>query len=432
MSALIERRSACLRKLAGCRAREVRFGRFLNNPSVRAEEIIATAAQATGERAAGRPVLAIQDTTEINFRAHARRKRGFGTVGNGRDIGLFLHPLLVLDAESGGVLGLADAQILNRTGGTGKAPARKRRAIGEKESQRWLSGVRAAETVLSGALSVTVVADRESDIYEEFARRPEGVHLITRAAQDRALAGGGRLFATVRGWPEQSRQRLAVPPKPGRLRRQAEVAVRFGEVELKRPAHVDKRLAASVRLAVVDVEEGDPPPGETPVHWLLLTSHALDGLADAERIIGCYRRRWSIEQVFRTLKGQGFDIEQSQIVEAERLTKLLMAALIAAVAVLQLVHARDGTSRQRLADAATDIDVTFLTALNARLEGKTAKQTNPHPPDSLAYLAWIVGRLGGWSGYLGKGYKPPGPKTMHDGLRQLQAMQNGWSLTQHV
>lgn len=428
----MERRSACLRKLAGCRAREVRFGRFLNNPSVRAQEMIATAAHATGRRVAGRHVLAIQDTTEINFRAHARRKRGFGTVGNGSDIGLFLHPLLVLDAGHGGILGLADAQILNRTGTTGTAPHRKRRPIQAKESQRWLSGLRAAETVLSGARSVTVVADRESDIYEEFARRPEGVHLLTRAAQDRALADGGRLFATVRGWPEQTRERLAVPPRPGRSGRQATVAVRFGEVELKRPQHAPKGLAAGVRLCVVDVEEGDPPPGETPVHWLLLTSHAVDGLADAERTIGWYRRRWSIEQLFRTLKRQGFDIEQSQIVEAESLAKLLIAALVAAAGVLQLVQARDGGSRQRLADAATDVDAAFLTAVNARLEGRTAKQKNPHPPDSLAYLAWIVGRLGGWSGYLGKGCKPPGPKTMHDGLRQLQAMQNGWSLTQHV
>ena len=430
LSALIARRSACLRKLGGCRAGEVRFGRFLNNPSVSGREMVAHAAKGVGERAAGRDVLAIQDTTEINFRSHGGRKRGFGTVGNGSDIGVFLHPLIVLDAEHGGILGLADAQILNRTGG--KAPERKKRRIEEKESERWLIGMRAAEAVLQGARSVTVVADRESDIYAEFAGRPERLHLITRAGQDRALAAGGRLFATVGAWPEQSRRSLVVAPKPGHSGRLAEVAVRYGEVALKRPAHDDPQLPQSVRLSVVDVAECDPPPGEKPVHWLLITSHAVDGLAAAERIVEWYRRRWAIEQVFRTLKSQGFDIEQSQIVEAVSLGKLLIAALVAAVAVMQLVHARDGTSRQRLADAATEADPGFLAALNARLEGKTQKQKNPHPPDSLAYLAWIVGRLGGWSGYLGKGYKPPGPKTMHDGLRQLQAAQHGWSLAQNV
>lgn len=108
----------------------MRFGRFLHNKAVTVGEMVETAACATGRRAAGRHVLAIQDTTEINFAAHANSKQGFGTVGNGTDIGLFLHPLVAVDALHGGIIGLAGAAVLNRTGG--KVADRKARALEEK------------------------------------------------------------------------------------------------------------------------------------------------------------------------------------------------------------------------------------------------------------------------------------------------------------
>jgi hypothetical protein len=46
----------------------------------------------------------------------------------------------------------------------------------QKESHRWLEAThRAADLVTAGAACVTVVADREGDIYEEFAGRPAHV-----------------------------------------------------------------------------------------------------------------------------------------------------------------------------------------------------------------------------------------------------------------
>ena len=103
------------------------YGRFLHNAAVTREIMLATAAGHTAVAARGRHVLAIQDTTELNFSRHAKSKRGFGVVGNGRDIGLFLHPVIVVEAgdgdprqvgHAGGILGLADANIYSRN----KAP----------------------------------------------------------------------------------------------------------------------------------------------------------------------------------------------------------------------------------------------------------------------------------------------------------------------
>ena len=427
LAALVGEQTTCLRKLGGRRAREVRFGRFLRNPEVSVEEMLAEAGRATGERVGGRHVLAIQDTTELNFSGHRGRKRGFGTVGNGVDIGLFVHPLVVVDARDGGLVGLGGATLINRT----ERPRKHRRArtLAQKESQRWLTGAETAGRVLAGALSITVVADRESDIYEEFARRPSNVELLTRAAQDRVLAGGGRLFEFCANLPRRERFVIDVPAKGSRPARKATVGLAFGRVSIKRPRNgADPALPPVLSLDVVEVREIEPPAGVVPVRWCLLTTHEINSLKQAREIVAWYRLRWIIEQVFRVLKGQGFAIEESQVVEAATLAKLATASLIAAVRVMQLVRGRDGDTGQNLTDAFRPEDEPLIEALVTRLEGKTEKQKNPHPPGSLARAAWVIGRLGGWSGYRGGGYKPPGPKTMFGGLVKFDAIKQGWNL----
>ncbi len=152
------------------------------------------------------------------------------------------------------------------------------------------------------------VADRESDIYEQFARRPSGVQLLTRAAQDRSLADVGRLFATIDAWPEQHREAIVLPAQPGRREREACVALRFGRVSLRRPTTADIQLAASVDLFVVDVTEVDPPPGVERLHWRLLTTHDVTTVDEAKEIVRWYRLRWTIDidQAWRLSRIKGW------------------------------------------------------------------------------------------------------------------------------
>ncbi len=72
----------------------------------------------------------------------------------------------------------------------------------------------------------------------------------------------------------------------------------------------------------------------------------------------------------------------------------------------------------------------FARALSCTLEGRTDKQKNPHPEGSLAWLAWITARLGGWSGY--QRYGPAGPKTMAYGWERFKNMSQGWRLSKNV
>lgn len=421
----VERVTMNLRTAADRRAEWVGFSRWLNNPSVTAEEIAVHSAAALSERVTGLHVLAIQDTTELNYARHAGRVRGLGPSGNGRDPGLFVHPVLAIDAGSGALLGLAGMQIWTR-----EEPASvdyRQQPIEEKESYRWIKGAASAKSALASAAMVTVIADRESDIYEEFDRIPdERTHLLTRACRDRALVGGGRLFDTTETWPIQHRFQLEVRAQPGRPARTADVAVRFGELTIKRPGNCsDPAAARQLTLRLVEVRELDPAI-EKPIHWRLLTTHAVTTVAQALQIVAWYRQRWHIEQLFRTSKSQGLDLESSQVEAAEALFNLAAIAMIAATKIMQLVLAREGTVDHPATDVVAADQLPLLEALQARLEGKTNKQKNRHAKHSIAWLAWIIARLGGWTGYASE--RPPGPITMRRGWQRFEQMIQGWSL----
>jgi hypothetical protein len=179
-----------------------------------------------------------------------------------------------------------------------------------------------------------------------------------------------------------------------------------------------------VTLTLVDVRETSQPVDSEPVHWRLLTTHTVTNLGEARRIVDFYRMRWTIEEFFRTLKTAGFNIEDADIGDPKPMTNFVAAATIAAVTVMQLVRARDGTTNQSLTDAFDPMDQPILEAVSRQLEGKTARQKNPHPKGTLAFAAWVIARLGGWTGYYGK----PGPQVMRRGLEDFQAIKYGTTL----
>ena len=420
--------SAGLRELADDRAEKVGLTRFFRNPRVTADEILRTAAERTGAAAAGRHVLLIEDTSEINYQSKAGRKRALGRVGNGEDVGLFVHPALAIDAEDGAVLGLAGATIWRRT--RVKEDDYQSLPIEEKESHRWIATALKARTFLSTAALVTLITDREGDIYELFARTPdEQTHVLVRAVQDRALAdAGGRMLAKIAAEPEAGRLAFDLPGRPGRTARQVTLAVRFCPVTLRQPGRgADLRDPPQLSLNLVEAREIDPPPGEEPIVWRLLTTHAATSLAEAARIIDLYRRRWIIEQLFRTLKSQGLDLEDSFLSDGDALECLAATALIAAASIMQLVQGRgEAGSALPASRVFSPAEVSVLEALARKLEGKTEKQKNPHPKQSLAWAAWGIARAGGWNGYASE--RPPGPITFARGLRRFHAIAEGFAL----
>ncbi len=406
-------RGISVRSVGGNRAGEVRFGRFLRNEKVTVKKIVEKAGKVTSGRVDGLHVLAIQDTTSF-------RDDGSGNCIVG-------HATIAVEAEQGTLLGAVDMQLIERSGGRKKPP--KNRPLREKESYRWLESMQTSAAVLNAAANVTVIADREGDIFEMFACRPKGVDVLVRASHDRNLSDDtGKLFFSLEGTPQQEHT-VELPARPGQKKRTARIGVRFACVTLPHPKNrpIEQGVPASTSVYIVEAREIDPPVGVQPARWCLLTSHRVETFEQARWITQLYRRRWVIEQVFRTIKTKGFDIENVSMEPAPFKTLCAMT-LIAGISCMQLVQDRDGAGKRPLEDVFEAQDQPVLEAVSASLEGKTEKQKNPHPKGSLAFAAWVCARLGGWTGYYGK----PGPVVMLRGLYQFRSIQLGYGIAGNV
>jgi len=418
--------SLVLREIGETRSGEVGAHRLLSSDDVDPNALLVPHVARTAQACRGRRIVAAQDTTEINFDRSRQPIAGLGPTGNTDIRGFFIHPVVAVDADDEALLGVLGARIWTRK----EEPTPDHRCIAfeEKESRRWLDAAETAAAQLASVASqVVVVTDREGDIYPLFSRRPESIDLVVRASHDRVLVGKGTLFAGPAAWPVLGTAAVKVAPRgPGDKGRTATVAIKAGSVTIRRPKTAPNRdEAPALTLGLVEVRE--VPAGKRrkgagqPLLWRLVTTLPVATLAEAQDVVRLYRLRWRIEEVFRVLKSDGLDIEESQLETAGRLLNLAALGLVAAARIVQLVDARDGSSRP-----ATDViepeDIEAAAAISATLEGGTDRQKNPHPPGSLAWLAWIAARLGGWNCY----YKPPGPKTMSRGLDRLIARIEGF------
>ena len=422
---MVLRKTVCLRRLGGNRGGELRVGRFFASPKVTAGKLVEGWADRTGEACAGRHILAIQDTSEVKFPTTVQRRRGLGPVKKGNAYGVLVHAMVAVDAASGSCLGLVGGDVWSRDG-VNPMPHRQR-PLADRESVRWVDTAQRAKQVLTSAAMVTVVADREADIYPAWGAVPEAnFHMLSRAMSDRSLANGGTLFTAAAQFPVAGRRTIELRAHdPAHPKRTAVVELRYGEVEICRPrGEHDRGLPPSVRLRLVDVREINPPAEAEPLHWRLLSTHEITDAAGAWQIVGWYQLRWVIEQLFRVMKSQGLQLEDSQLASAERLVKLAAAATKAACVDIQLTQSRDGTDQMPASNLFSEPEIQTLVVLGPTLEGTTGRQQNPHPMRSLAWAAWIIARLGGWNCY----YKPPGPITFRRGMEQFYPIHRGRQL----
>src|SRR3546814_3108528 len=115
-------------------------------------------------------------------RRHTRCALVTGVQTCALPICIALHPVIAVDALEGTLLGLVDAQFFGRAGGK---KAHRTRAFAEKESRRWLDGMdQAALLAAAGAAQVTVVADREGDVYERSEEHTSELQSLMRISYD--------------------------------------------------------------------------------------------------------------------------------------------------------------------------------------------------------------------------------------------------------
>lgn len=412
-----------LNRVGGGYAGEMAAHRYLSSPYVTPEGILGALGERTGFACSGRRILAVQDTTEINFAGRERARRGLGPGGDGKSAGFFIHAVVAVDAEDDAVAGVVDAQIWTR--GSQPVGPRSKRALANKESARWVWGCKAASKRLSEAREIIEVCDQEGDTYSHFAQRPANVEMVVRARHDRKVEmceAGGSLSETISGRPWLITTSVKISPRGvGDKGRTALVRLRSSLVRIVRPVTAEATDAPVLALGLVEALEEDPPEGVERLHWWLLTTLPIEMAKDAQEIVRLYCLRWRIEEVFRALKRDGLGLENTQVQEAGRLFRLAAIALGAAARILQLVDARDGGSRS-MSDILDPRLRPAVAAICASREGKALSHRNPHPEGSLAWLAWVVARHGGWNC---RG-KPPGPKTMATGWRSFSAILAGY------
>jgi hypothetical protein len=317
---MLQKETVILNQLAENRAELVGGSRFFSNDRVSVEALRDEATTRCAELVQGLHVLAIQDTSEINYQRHAekldRADPELGPLGNNRDIGFFLHPMLVVDASDGFPLGFSDIYLWNRDWAhkTKTERAYKKLPIAEKESFRWIRSGQATKDLLHEAARVTIIADREADIYEEFVALPDAnTHVLIRSTQNRrVVAPDDKLFEYVGGQDVAGTYTLEIPNGHStRKSRTAEIEVRFCPVKLARPMNTpNKALPEFVDVYTIEAKEvaSSVPAGEEPILWRLLTTHPVTTFAEALQMIQWYRWRWLIEQLFRILKHQRPDV----------------------------------------------------------------------------------------------------------------------------
>src|ERR1700682_2477480 len=232
---MVAGKDVCLRRLArGVRAREVRFNRFLGNARVTTARLIESWSDGTVAAVEGRHVLAIQDTSEINFATTAERRRGLGETAKGNVHGVLLHPMLAVDAENGSCLGLLNGQVWTRKGR--RTVSHDLRDLSDKESQRWIATALAAKPLLAKAAMVTALGDRESDIFALYASvAEERFHVIARSMHDRKLADRLGFLMAAEAMAIIEQRAIVLPARAQRAERVALFDLRFGAMELARP-----------------------------------------------------------------------------------------------------------------------------------------------------------------------------------------------------
>jgi hypothetical protein len=435
--------TAILNQLAISHADNMAYSRFFNNESIDLSSLIKSSQRKVKDVSNGKHVLCIQDTSEINYMKHLKffhtEDQDLGPVNYDRGIGFFVHPMLVVDTNGYFPLGFSFVHCWNRCFEKRNKRQRKykHQPIEEKESYRWISTGNESINLLKDSVAhMTIIADRESDIYDEFIEL-KGNHsdLLIRSKENRELYGEGkRLYEYLSAQPISGSYKILVnsDKRINRESREAIIEVKYCSVKVKRPKnHIDKSLPDYIELCAIEAHESSKtiPPGESPILWRLLTTHQVNDVSTAILMVTWYKTRWLIEELFRLLKRQGIDVESSQLESGKGLKKLTVMALQAALKILQLRQDRDGLCSISAYIVFSEQEIEFAeTVYVAKYKGKTQLQRNPHPEGTLARMSWIIARIGGWKGYQRTGR--PGPITLKKGLDKFNLMYQGLVLSE--
>jgi hypothetical protein len=424
LSSLIINGSAIVNKSSAKYTQKIGSYRMLNNTKCGEKELSKALYNSCERNIHGQHLLCIQDTTQVDYFSHKGRIKDLdanvGRIDNAT-FGYLCHPMLVIDADKNMPIGFCSVKLFNREWEKPikSSIAYKKLSIELKESFRWISSVTESRKNLPKEAIVTVIADRESDIYEALCSIPrENTHLLIRSSSNRLICQDDMLLLDkMQSCDVEHCYSIDIKGNKSRKSRMARINLRYATVDIKRPARTIGDYPDSVRMNCIQVKESPEtvPVGEDPIEWRLYTTHQIETIEQAMQCVAWYQARWYIEELFRILKSDGLDIESSQLETGLALKRLMLFCLQAALQIMIIKNAYDQKREDCSAQISfTDKQIQFLKILQPTLEGKTDKQKNPFSINTLAWASWIIAKLGKWGGYSSQG--PPGYITMKNGL----------------
>jgi hypothetical protein len=412
--------------------------RFVGNSRVSAEAVLAGHVRRTAERASGHPcVHVIHDTTEFKF-GGLKPREGLGRL-HGADSQGFLGHFTFCAAPSGEPLGALGLHAWRREGKVkGHRPQQESQADPDRESLRWIDSALLAGELLHGRTEAVHLMDREGDSYELFSFLIEHEQrFVIRLSHDRRREGGraapktAKLFEALSDAPYFFEREVMLPErgqgkKDGRKRssfdrpkRLARLEARAATEEIFIGCGASAHLPPSLRLNFVEVREPDPPEGEEPVVWRLVTTEPVDDKEQVAAVVDAYCGRWLIEEFFKALK-TGCRYQEHQLESGKAL--LVLLAIETAVA-WQMLLLRWLARNSPEEPAERVLNQNQLHVLKALLQKK--KRTMPDIMTAEHALRAIA-ELGGHIRNNG----PPGWLVLRRGFERLSSLEQGWTLAQ--
>lgn len=399
--------------------------RFFKNPKVTKDVILESHFEETAARVAEEPiVLAVQDTTFLDYSAHPQTKNlgPLGSQSSDQAVGLVAHGTMAFTPQ-GLPLGLIQLQSWARDPEDfGKRHRRKQLPIEQKESFKWIESFRQTRALQERCVRSRIISvgDRESDVYELFleTHRPGAPGLVVRAERNRALSEAeGLLWEKMEKEPIQGVYELEVSAGNNRTARIARMEVRFAPVSLKPPSRLKGRPAVAL-WAVYALEAGTEPNAKEQLQWMLLTTLEVQSLQQALQVIDYYKQRWGIERFHKVLKS-GCRIEDRQLGDARSLEACLAIDAMVAWRIYFACHLAREVPEAPCTIFFEEEEWKALTAFRRR-RPQPAEQ-----PPTLKAMVELVAALGGWLGRKGDG--PPGTETLWRGFQRLDDITEAWN-----
>lgn len=394
--------------------------RFFSNEEVSRQAILQPHIERTVKRCHPVEVLAIQDTTYLNF-THHPSVRGLGPIGTVAGTaeglsGLIVHSTLAVNADKGQVIGLLHQEVWVRKGHAPKEETDRQRRKRKRESQCWTRGVQVLHRQgLGHAIHMT---DREGDIYELMESLDRNnQRFIIRASKNRRLdqEKTDYAFDAVRKTPAIGKMAVSVKAGPGRKARVALLTLRRVEAAICPPATLG-RPGFPISVSLVEAFEEHAPKGCSSLHWVLLTREPVKTPEDCVHVVTLYTYRWKIEEFHMAIK-TGCAMEDRQLETRQRLEAFLGMASVIAIVLLRL---RDAARSEAMAsEHLSDIQILLL---KSKFHDLTITPTAREALRSIARLGGFIGR---------KRDGDPGWRTLWRGMEELLHMEEGYDLVRN-